>query len=1178
MHCPACGHENESTARFCSNCGNALTITCPTCATVSPAGTKFCSNCGTNLSADVTSTSDDDSLSRLIPPEMLAKLRSARAGQAMQGERRTVTMLFADLKGSTSAAEQMDPEDWADVMNAAFEKLIEPIYRYEGTLARLLGDAVLAFFGAPIAHEDDPIRAVRAGLDIVDGMDANKTDILERYGVAVDVRVGINTGLVVVGEVGSDLRVEYTALGDAINVAARMEQTAEPGTVQVSERTFALTHGAFAAEDLGLVEMKGKSEPIRTFRPTAYLGRDLSGFADHGLFGREAELEQLLQTRRRLDSGTGFIVSLIGEAGLGKSALLREWERRSLEEVSVARGPGADGTIAAMTGASQSYDASKPMSGFRNVLERWFAFDGVDDFTKIAAATSHIDVPDIGALLGHVTDASLPPAEQVFVDGLEPPVLLERARAAVVAYVSAEAATRPLIIAFEDLHWSDDLTVDLVADLLAVTDSVPVGLIFSMRPYRDDPSWRVHERAARDHAHRYQQVQLTPLSDESVKALLIDLLGDLDLDDSELSTILVRAAGNPLFIEEIAASLGEGGTVDGVPDSLAGVLAARLDRLDDRDRLVAQVSSVLGTEFRRETIAALVTGEGLSSTITGLLREGVFIESRNIPGRLQFRHALLQDAAYESVLHKTRRRLHGEVAAHLEIAQPDEAADIARHFVAAEDFERAFPHLVEAGTRATRAMALADAIRDFRLAIDRVPEDADVELVERAHLGLGEAYALLPDLSESAAAFQRLFDYGEQTQRPTAQVAALNQLGFTTATVGGDVAQANEYLKQAKILAEKVGDERGLIEYHMNACMVASFDGDPVAAAEHDKKTAELGEALGDDRIRVEGLRRRAMNQALILEFEQASASLELATAAAGALGSDRLVAELEVLGRGLIRYGRGDYDAAIEIIESQLGVLERFASFDLPISNAFLGQCHLELGDFESALGSFAETRRTAVAGNQPFSDSLGAAGMAAAYAIVGHTAEAEEHLAGTAIGEGPMGDYFASMSWYNVALALQHLDDHDGAIDAFNRGIAAPAVTQYLDRTRLLAGLASSLVETGDLDRADTILTEADDFLAGQDFHAHDAHVALARGRLQMARGDAQAGATLRTSVAIADERHLRWVGLQATWALAALAGDLATAEAKERAAVIASGIIDDALRESFLGRWSDPARARA
>ena len=1080
-----------------------------------------------------------------------------------------MTMLFADIKGSTSAAEQLDPEEWADLINTAFARLIEPIYRYEGTLARLLGDAVLAFFGAPIAHDDDPIRAVRAGLDIIDGMADCQSEILERYGMSIDVRVGINTGLVVVGEVGSDLRVEYTALGDAINVAARMEQTAEPGTVQVSDRTFALTHGAFAALDLGPIAMKGKSQPIFTVRPTAFLGTASGELVRHGFFGREEELETLVELVDRLESGSGWVASVIGEAGLGKSALLREWDHRTGSSRTVARHPGGDGALAAMTGASQSYDASRPMSGFRDVLNRWFPLDGVEDHARIGSACSGVDFPDATALIAHAAGSTLPEEDQDFIDALAPPVLLQRVRSAVSAYVSAEAQRRPLIIVFEDLHWSDDLTIDLIADLLAVTELAPVGILFSMRPYRDDPSWRVHEKAARDHPHRYEQIQLSPLGDSSAAALVSDMLGDLHLDERSLETIIERSAGNPLFLEEIATSLEGGGTIGGVPDSLAGVLAARLDRLDDQSRLVAQVSSVLGTEFRRDTVIALVDGVGLAEAIAGLLRQGVFIESRSTPGRLQFRHALLQDAAYSSVLLKTRRKLHGEVAEYLVDVAPDAAPEIARHFVAAGDYHHAFPYLVEAGAQATRAMALADAIRDYRAAIDNAPEEAELDLVQRAHLGLGEAYALLPDLSGSAAAFHRLFEYGEKTRRPTAQVAALNQLGFTTATVGGDTEAANEYLRQARVLAEEVGDERGLVEYHMNACMVAAFDGDPAKAARHDEKTTELGAAIGDDRIRVEGLRRRSMNQALTLDLEQAEASLELATAAADQLGSAQALAELEVLGRGIIATARGRFRDTIAIVEPQLAALERFGSFDLPISHGLLGQAHVELGEPESALASFMETRRTARGGGQPFSDAVGAAGMAAAYAVVGDTADAESLLDETRIGEGPMGDYFASSSWYYVGLCHLLIGDPAAAVEAFTRGVAAPAVVQYLDRPRLLLGLSQALIDTGSLDRADTILDEARAFILEKGLDAYDPAVSLVDGVLRAATGDSdQARRLLTEAVGAADALGHRWTAFQAAWSLADITGS--PDDVHDRTADMASEIADSGLAASFRVRW--------
>ncbi len=243
-------------------------------------------------------------IAALAPQDYAAKLESARKSRAMQGERRVVILLFCDIKGSTAAAEQLDPEEWAEIINGAFEYMILPVSRYEGTVARLMGDAILAFFGAPLTHEDDPLRAILAGLEIVQNMQPYRWQMSAQWGVEIDVRVGINTGLVVVGEVGSDLRMEYTALGDAINLAARMEQTAVPGTVQVSEETYNLVAPLFEFEDLGFTEVKGKSDPVKTYRPLRRKPgpgrvRGITGLETR-LIGRKREQQLLEKTLRNL--------------------------------------------------------------------------------------------------------------------------------------------------------------------------------------------------------------------------------------------------------------------------------------------------------------------------------------------------------------------------------------------------------------------------------------------------------------------------------------------------------------------------------------------------------------------------------------------------------------------------------------------------------------------------------------------------------------------------------------------------------------------------------------------------------------------------------------------------------------------------------------------------------------
>jgi class 3 adenylate cyclase len=356
MICQACNTENPDQAKFCMGCGDALQNLCTDCGTELPAGAKFCFSCGAKIgdpaSAPTTASTPTpptaetpqtaaesaafDRLAQYVPKELLNKLESARTGASMAGERRVVTMLFCDVQGSTAAAGALDPEDWAEIINGAFEHLIAPVYKFEGTLAGLMGDAILAFFGAPIAHEDDPQRAVLAGLEILESIQPYSEEIKRKWGIDLAVRVGINTGLVVVGEVGSDLRVEYSALGDAINIAARMEQTAAPNTLQITAETQRLIAPFFDFTDLGGIEVKGKEEPIQAYRvnhAASEMGqlRGIEGL-DSPLVGRAVEIETLKRAASELADGRGQIVSLMGEAGLGKSRLMAELRRAATDQ------------------------------------------------------------------------------------------------------------------------------------------------------------------------------------------------------------------------------------------------------------------------------------------------------------------------------------------------------------------------------------------------------------------------------------------------------------------------------------------------------------------------------------------------------------------------------------------------------------------------------------------------------------------------------------------------------------------------------------------------------------------------------------------------------------------------------------------------------------------------------
>jgi len=1192
VKCQNCGHDNPSDARFCTQCGQSLTITCPVCGTVSNASARFCSNCGANLSEDTAPSEPDQpspvglDLSRYLPPELLAKMRSAQEGQAMQGERRTVTMLFADIQGSTSSAEQLDPEDWAEIMNGAFEHLIAPIYRYEGTVAQLRGDAVLAFFGAPLAHEDDAVRAVRAGVEMVDAMTEYSAGIENRWGIPLHIRVGINTGLVVVGAMGSDLRMEYTALGDAINIAARMEQTAQPDTVRVTAQTLALTNGVFETEELGSVEVKGKSEPVPASRVIRYVG---THSPDVGLpiVGRERELQQLDDLRARVVGGSGAIASAIGEAGIGKSRLINEFAHRALEALQVVNRFDDSGDLAWLSASSRSYDSERPYSTVSELLSRWWlGVEGQPDLERVTAAVAAAGItdPDAPALLSHVARVPLSGAEKEFIEALETNVLSARASEMFLSYIRALTAARPTMVVLEDLHWSDDLSLALIESMMNLTETTPLGLVVAMRPYREEPTWRIHEVAERDHHHRYLHLELAALGEEESRSLVESLLDAETLTGETRDRILGRAEGNPLFLEQIARSVDELGSsgleTSAVPNTLTGLITARLDRLSEQTRYFIQMASVLGSEFRASTVSVLVDRPSVDDDVTDLLKRGILFEVPGRPGTFGFKHALMQEVAYDTILKRTRRELHGRVADHF-IETGGNARVIAHHLVASGDPQRAFPYLLEAGLHASRSMALADAIELLTTAVDNAPDDADPEMIERAHDGLGDAYSLIPDLSQAAAAYQRLYDFGEDRERPAAKVAALNRLAYATAVLSADLDKAATYLADARRIAEESHDDLGLAEYHMNACFIASMAGDPTEAVAHDEETVRIGEEAGSDRIRLLGLVRRATNYILLLDFEQGVPAISESLEEARKAGMEEATAIIEFGGAGVVQALRGDLRSAVEVAERAFVTLERYGSFYMAMNRLFVGNWKYQLGNLEDALSRFADTRRVGERGGQTFAIAAAASGMALVYATAGMHEElpalrdeVDKSLS------GPLGEFLASTALADLGFASLLSGRSDLASDDFARALAASSATRFVERPRLLAGQALALVAANDLQGAASSLAEARSIVDDKELLGYEAVVGLAEGRLHIARGElaeAKAALTAAQEQAMSIGQRVSLVMiLGARSELAELAGDPDRAaqhlhQAREVVGSIVEGIADEQLGARFLQRWT-------
>ncbi|RPJ18780.1 MAG: zinc-ribbon domain-containing protein, partial [Chloroflexi bacterium] len=619
---------------------------CPNCQTSNPDEAKFCMNCGTALAVSAHATDGgvrdiqvkNQALDKFLPRELLTKFEAARKHEAMVGERRVITMLFCDVKGSTAAAEKVDPEIWTEIMNGIFEYMIRPIYKYEGTVARLMGDAILAFFGAPIAHEDDPRRAVLAALEIQEGIKEYVEDILGKHGLEFGLRVGINTGLVVVGAIGSDLRMEYTAIGDAINLAARMEQTAAPGTIQISEETYKLIAPFFDCQALGEVEVKGKAAPIKTYRPLALKKnpghlRGLEGLSSP-LVGREAQLALLNGQLEQLRIGAGSFVTVIGEAGLGKSTLIAELKKSNAES----------GTIW-LKGDALSYTRSVSYFPWRQIIRQSIEAHEDDSPSEVCHKLGYVcdccalpggDVPFLEAILAVESEESL----QV-VTGYQGEALVQRMVEATGGFLCGLAKENPLSIVFDDLHWADEASLNLLLNLADLTDTHPLLFICMVRPDKAAASWNVINKVQQKIEGRYRSILLEPLQNEQTDVLLTNLLGVKDLPKNVRDMIVERADGNPFFIEELIRSLIETKQIIrenshwravneeakvSLPGTLRGVLGARIDRLPEVTKHVLQNAAVIGRSFDLRVLKQLTSLNGGFDPQIQYLQETSLIE------------------------------------------------------------------------------------------------------------------------------------------------------------------------------------------------------------------------------------------------------------------------------------------------------------------------------------------------------------------------------------------------------------------------------------------------------------------------------------------------------------------------------------------------------------------------
>ncbi len=764
--CAACRFENREGVRYCEDCGGALEQRCPSCGEAVPAGRKFCGACGQRLDAAPGTRLDASSPDSYTPRHLAEKILQSRA--ALEGERKQVTVLFADVAGSTSLSERLDPEDVQTLMRRCFDLMLEQVHRYEGTVAQFTGDGILALFGAPIAHEDHAQRAVRAALGIQHALRDYQRELQGRQGIVFQMRIGLNSGPVVVGTIGTDLNMTYTALGDTVNLASRVQGLAAPGTVVISQPTQRLVGGYFVTRDLGQHRVKGKAAAVGVYevlRPSRWRSR-LDVYAEQGLsplVGRERELQTLRERFELAQAGQGQVVFISGDPGIGKSRLLHELKLR-LE----------GNTLTWLEGRCIAYGRDTPYLPLLDVLKESFEVEEADAEAEIVRKLERGARAMGGEVLAGMPFLrfllSVDPGDASAVR-MDPQMRKARTFEALRALAVAGAAIRPLVLVLEDLHWIDRLSEEWVSYLSEAVPEHRILLILTHRPGYEHP---FGERPS------YTQVRLAGLSEQESAALAEGVLAVENLPEELQRTIAARAEGNPFFVEEVVRSLLEVGAIRradagyvlakpveeiDIPDTVQDVIMARLDRLEEEPKRALQTAAVIGREF---TVRLLERTAELEGQIAGYLRELKAVElvfERSLYPELayMFKHALTHDVAYQSLLVARRKALHRVVGEAIEALYADRLAEhyetLAYHYERAEAWDKALEYLQKSGDKALAAFAGPQAVTFYDRALAMLEQSGRTLVPEREialHEGRGEALAAIHEKERAVESFEAM--------------------------------------------------------------------------------------------------------------------------------------------------------------------------------------------------------------------------------------------------------------------------------------------------------------------------------------------------------------------------------------------------------------------------------------
>ncbi|MFC6671889.1 adenylate/guanylate cyclase domain-containing protein [Marinobacterium aestuariivivens] len=866
MRCAGCGFDNPQGARFCNQCGGALVHSCPRCGHTLRPTAKFCDECGTALvQAAAGTVAPPVTLAPIhytpqhLAERIMAEQAAFKARGDSGGERKIVTALFADMAGSTALIQNLDPEEVRSLIDPILALMMEAVHHYEGYVAKSLGDGILALFGAPIAHEDHPQRALYAALRMQEAMRRYADRVRLEKEIPLQIRVGVHTGEVVVRSIHTeDLRTDYEPVGQSIHLASRMEGIATPGSIVVSDATHRLAEGYFEFKALGAIPVKGVTEPLSVYEVlgSGPLRTRLQVAARRGLapfVGRQPELGQLSHALEQARNSHGQVVGVVGEPGVGKSRLFYEFRPRAQQDCLVLE------TFSVSHGKAFAY---LPLI---ELLKTYLQIGQQDDERrrreKVTGKVLTLDrqledsLPYLFYLLGMAESNSS-------LSQMDAQLRRQRTFDAIRRLLMRESLDQPLVVIFEDLQWLDSETGAFLDYLVDGIASTRLLLLVNYRPeYRHDWGCRSY----------YTQLRLDPLGQAEAEELLSSLLGD----DRSLAAIkpliMAQTEGNPFFLEEVVQTLVEEQVLLGepghyrleqapetlhIPTTVQGVLTSRIDRLDSDEKELLQTLAVIGKEFPWSLVLQVVERpEEELRRLLSHLQAGEFLYERPAFPEVEytFKHGLTQEVAYGSLLTERRSALHERSAQAIEALFPDQLEErcneLAHHYSRSGNVPKAVEYLQRAGEQALHRSANSEALEHLGAALALLARLPDTPERQRQELGLqlalGPVWMAIKGYaaSEVDTTYSRALALGEQVGDAPGRFAALFGLDAYY-LVGGALQPAREMAERLLQLAEREQDTDFLLE----ACGAVGVVLFPLGELEPTREHLEQGLALYDPR------------------------------------------------------------------------------------------------------------------------------------------------------------------------------------------------------------------------------------------------------------------------------------------------------------------------------------------